>query len=325
MKRNMMRGPLVKSAVILIILTLLAYLTSASPDTGVLGSLGLIIIGAFRLVQWSIAMVIGMAVCIAFLIGIFLLAVSMVNKETAGSMFVAAKAGITEMIKAAVCSIKCMMGKEAQCCCPKELEAPKAELVAEESTPAEPSTTEVKDELQGIISTEMQKVNDNQQSLSDQFAAINTKLDALEAKTGEFAAAAQIETIASDIAASSEAVNTVTAQVAALEAKIGETVAKIDSINAEKILGDIPTRLEKVEQEDTSFDPQPLTDAIAEAKTGLDEAKAGLEEMKTGLEEVKTGLEEVKKKPAPRRRSTTKTTKTTRAKAAPKKKTTTTT
>jgi len=86
MKRNMMRGPLVKSAVILIILTLLAYLTSASPDTGVLGSLGLIIIGAFRLVQWSIAMVIGMAVCIAFLIGIFLLAVSMVNKETAGSM-----------------------------------------------------------------------------------------------------------------------------------------------------------------------------------------------------------------------------------------------
>nr|WP_320010491.1 hypothetical protein [uncultured Desulfobulbus sp.] len=323
MKRNMMRGPLVKSAVILIILTLMAYLTSASPDTTVLGSLGLIIIGAIRLVQWSIAMVIGLAVCIAFLIGIFLLAASMVNKEAAGRMFVAAKAGITEMIGSAICSIKCIMGKEAQCCSPKELAAPKAELGAVENTPAEPSTVEVKDELQSIISMEMQKVNDSQQSLSDQFAAINDKLEALEAKTGEFAAATQLETITSDIASSGEVVNAVKEQIAALEAKISETAAKIDSINPEKILGDIPNRLEKVEQEDTSFDPQPLTEAIAEAKTGLDEAKASLEEMKTGLETVKTDLEEVKKKPAPRRRTTTKTTKTTKARATAKKKTTT--
>ncbi|MGE4559571.1 MAG: hypothetical protein AB7E77_05190, partial [Desulfobulbus sp.] len=65
MKTNMMRAPLIKSAVVLLIFILLAYLTSASPEGGVLNSLGLIIIGAFRFVQWAFAMVIGLAVCIA--------------------------------------------------------------------------------------------------------------------------------------------------------------------------------------------------------------------------------------------------------------------
>jgi hypothetical protein len=87
MKTNMMRAPLIKAGVVLLIFVLLAYLTSASPEGGVLNSVGLIIIGAFRLVQWALAMAIGLAVCIAFLIGIFLFAVSLVNKETAASMY----------------------------------------------------------------------------------------------------------------------------------------------------------------------------------------------------------------------------------------------
>ncbi|NLB06157.1 MAG: hypothetical protein GX835_04180 [Desulfobulbaceae bacterium] len=85
MKTNAMRTPLIKAGVVLLVFVLLAYLTSASPEGGVLDSVGLIIIGAFRLVQWAIAMIIGVAVCIAFLIGVFLFAVSLYDREAARS------------------------------------------------------------------------------------------------------------------------------------------------------------------------------------------------------------------------------------------------
>ena len=62
MKTNAMRTPLIKAGVVLLVFVLLAYLTSASPEGGVLDSVGLIIIGAFRLVQWAIAMIIGVGV-----------------------------------------------------------------------------------------------------------------------------------------------------------------------------------------------------------------------------------------------------------------------
>ena len=99
MKTNMMRAPLIKSGLVLLLFVLLAYLTSASPDGGVLGSLGLIIIGIVRFIQWSIAMVIGLAVSIAFLIGVFLFAVSLVNKETAADMYQATKIRVAEMLQ----------------------------------------------------------------------------------------------------------------------------------------------------------------------------------------------------------------------------------
>ena len=64
MKTNTMRAPLYKAGAVILVMALLAYLTSASGG-GVLDSVGQLIIGAFRLVQWAIAMTIGIAVCIA--------------------------------------------------------------------------------------------------------------------------------------------------------------------------------------------------------------------------------------------------------------------
>ena len=61
MKTNTMRAPLYKAGAVILVMALLAYLTSASGG-GVLDSVGQLIIGAFRLVQWAIAMTIGIAV-----------------------------------------------------------------------------------------------------------------------------------------------------------------------------------------------------------------------------------------------------------------------
>ena len=256
MKTSMMRTPLIKSAVVLLILALLAYLTSASPEGSVLNSLGLIIIGAFRFVQWAIAMVIGMAVCIAFLIGIFLFAVSLVNKETAASMYAAVKVGVVELCQPAFALIGSLQGKQSQC-----------------STPPPAATNDLKDELQTIISSEVQKVTDCQQALNDQFAALNSKIAALESKSADYAAAAQLEAIAGEIAASGQALTEVRTQVASLENKLKESVSKLEGLSPDKILGDIPARLEKLEQQDDGFDPQPLTEAIDALKTEMEEVK----------------------------------------------------
>ena len=143
MKTNMMRAPLIKSAIVLLIFVLLAYLTSSSPEGGVLNSVGLIIIGAFRLVQWAFAMAIGLAVCIAFLIGIFLFAVSLVNKETAASMYEGVKCSISELCRPLFACLGSFQCKDAQC------------------APAHHGAG-LKDELQTIIAGEVKKVADNQ-------------------------------------------------------------------------------------------------------------------------------------------------------------------
>ena len=98
MKTNAMRTPLIKAGVVLLVFVLLAYLTSASPEGGVLDSVGLIIIGAFRLVQWAIAMIIGVGVCIAFLIGVFLFAVSLYDREAASVLYGKTKMAVADLL-----------------------------------------------------------------------------------------------------------------------------------------------------------------------------------------------------------------------------------
>jgi hypothetical protein len=255
MKANVMRTPLIKAGVVLLIFVLLAYLTSTSPEGGVLNSVGQLIIGAFRLVQWSIAMVIGLAVCIAFLIGIFLFAVSLVNKETAASMYAATKVGIGELLAPAFAFVGSFQCKES---C---------------GAPAAADTTVLKDELQTIIAGEVKKVTDNQQTLTEQFTALHSKIQALEDKSADFAAAGQLEAIAGEIAASGQVLGAVKENVATLEGKLNATAQQLQALTPDKILGDLPARLEKLEQQGEGFDPKPLTDSIETLQKEMDELK----------------------------------------------------
>ena len=74
-------------------------------------------------------------------------------------------------------------------------------LVQQPAAPAV-DATKLQDELQTLIAGEIRKVADNQQSLSDQFASLNAKIDVIEEKTAGFAAADQVAAIADQIAAS---------------------------------------------------------------------------------------------------------------------------
>ena len=272
MKTNAMRTPLIKAGVVLLVFVLLAYLTSASPEGGVLDSVGLIIIGAFRLVQWAIAMIIGVAVCIAFLIGVFLFAVSLYDRETASVLYAKTKTAVADLL-APVFALVDSLRKQPRPT--RAVATPAAQPLVQQ--PAEPAVdaARLQDELQTLIAGEMRKVADSQQSLSNQFTALNAKIDSIEAKTADFAGAGQVTAIADEIAASGKRLDAVQATVASLEARIDDTSHKLQDLTPDKLLGDLPGRLDKLEQQgkEPGFDPQPLTESIQTLQQEVEELR----------------------------------------------------
>lgn len=260
MKANMMRAPLIKSAAVLLVFVLLAYLTSASPEGSVLNSVGLIIIGAFRLVQWVVAMAIGLTVCIAFLIGIFLFAAFLVDKNISASMYEGVKRSVAVLIQPLFSSLSAFKCKESSC---------------STASPVQTATgaDQLKDELQNIIAGEVQKVTAHQQTLNDQFTTLHTKIVDLEEKSAQFATAVQLEAIATDITASGKMLETVQGNVAMLESKLLNTAQQLEAMTPDKILGDIPSRLGKLEEKGDVFDPQPLTDSLQSLQKEVEEMK----------------------------------------------------
>lgn len=314
MKANMMRTPLIKSAAVLLVLALLAYFTSASPEGSVLNSVGLIIIGMFRLIQWAIAMIIGLTVSIAVLIGIFLLCVAMVSRENAARMYQNVKRSVAELLAPVSGYVATFKGKESPCAVsqpprPSTLAADQdlsvgASPVAEPVTPPPAVAVEPPVDVAGEIKT----IAENQQQLGQQIAALNAQIVALEEKSTTFAAAGQMESIAGEITASTKAMAAVQASVTAMEGKITETPSfdpkplndavealhtkitalenkitetaqQVQALSADTLLGDLPARLEKLEKtEAPSFDPKSLADTMENLSakiTTLEEKSSG--------------------------------------------------
>ncbi len=87
MKNNTLRAPLIKSAVVLVVFSLLAYLTSTSPNGSVWNSLGQIFFGVFRIAQLGVGLVLALFFCLVVLIGIFLGSVAVVSRDSAAKMY----------------------------------------------------------------------------------------------------------------------------------------------------------------------------------------------------------------------------------------------
>ena len=278
MKANTMRAPLLKAGAVLLVFVLLAYLTSASPEGGVLDSLGLIIIGAFRLVQWAIAMIIGVTVCIAVLIGIFLFAVSLYDREASSELYAKTKASVAELL-APVFAFVDSLRTQGRTAAPAAAASPAVQPLIAEPAPAPAvaavDTAKLQDELQTLITGEIRKVADSQQSLHDQFAVLHAKLGNIEEKAAGFAAADQVSAVAEEIAATGKRLDAVQASVASLEGRIDDTGRKLQDLTPDKILGDLPGRLAQIEQQGEApvFDPQPLTESIQTLQKEMEELK----------------------------------------------------
>jgi hypothetical protein len=87
MKNNMLKKPLIQSVLILALPSLLLYLIAGNPEATVWSSLGVIIMGALRTIQWIIAMTLALLVCLAFLFAIFFGAVALFDRDTSAKMY----------------------------------------------------------------------------------------------------------------------------------------------------------------------------------------------------------------------------------------------
>ena len=99
MKTNGLRTPLIYSAILLLFVSLIVYLTTVSPGGSIFGSLGTIIVGFFRLIQTIIGLLFGVLVSLAVLVGIFFGAVALIDRRKASSMFEGLRTVIADKLK----------------------------------------------------------------------------------------------------------------------------------------------------------------------------------------------------------------------------------
>ncbi|MCI5139316.1 MAG: hypothetical protein D3922_13105 [Candidatus Electrothrix sp. AR1] len=87
MKNNMLVKPLIQSMPVLALPSLLLYLIAGSPEATAWSSLGMIVLGGLRTLQWIIAMALALIVCLAFLFAIFFGAVALFDREVSARMY----------------------------------------------------------------------------------------------------------------------------------------------------------------------------------------------------------------------------------------------
>lgn len=86
MNSNMLRAPLIKSAALLAVISLLVYLTATSAEGSLWSSLGTLFMASLRIVQLTLGLIVSFLFCLAVLIGIFLGGMAIVSRESAAKM-----------------------------------------------------------------------------------------------------------------------------------------------------------------------------------------------------------------------------------------------
>lgn len=87
MENNKLRTPLIYSAILLAVVSLIIFLTVSSPGGSIWGAIGSIFYTIFKAVQLTIGLVLALLVCLAVLVGIFFGCVAMVSRENAARMY----------------------------------------------------------------------------------------------------------------------------------------------------------------------------------------------------------------------------------------------
>ncbi|WP_028580442.1 coiled-coil domain-containing protein [Desulfogranum japonicum] len=280
MKTNVMRAPLLKAGAVLVIFMLLVYLTSTSSDGSVWSSIGLMFIRAIQLVQWAIGMVLGIAVCLAVLFGIFLGAVAIVDRDSSARMYSQLKSTLKLWLADGVTCITSARECQSVCECVQE-------------TAPEPEVETVVPVVEPAVVEAMQ--SDLEKGLEE----LGNKIHALESKLEGYAPHQKVDEISGAVSASEEAVEKLHQALAAIESKLEETTGKLAGISAEKMLGDLPGRLEAVEKQDVASKEEvnSLTSLIKELQTELRESIEAIgtaepEQAAAPVEEEEGSLEE---------------------------------
>lgn len=261
MKPNLLRTPLINSAILLGVVSLVVYFTLTSPGGTVWSSFGAIFCLAIRAIQLLIGLALGVLVCIAVLIGIFLGATAMFDAASASRMY----EGLRQTILNWLAPLAGLFKSDHE----EKLQTALSELRGN-----------LKTDFNQLVNSTRQELTVAQGKLASKVQTLHGKLQAVEIAAGEKASVEQFEEVTAEISTLTETLSTTEGNVKALQDKVEQAVKQVGEVDADKVLGDIPARLETLEQQEVPapVDLNPLEEKIAALQAEVDTLKSALEE-----------------------------------------------
>jgi len=235
MKNNPLRVPLINSAVILSILALLVYFTVTSAEGSVWSSIGAIFLLVFRVAQLAVGLGLALVVCLGVLIGIFLGAVAIFDSTAASRMY----EGLRRMILAWSAPLAGLFKSDRE-------ERLAAALVAQEEKILSEVTRRIGG-LKGELGTQGSTLEGRLQELSGRLARLEDMA----------ASRAALDEQAETLAATGERVASLEETMTKVQATLKQ-LAESSEVDAERILGDLPARVEALEKAEPPEMPEPV-------------------------------------------------------------------
>ncbi|MCI5145185.1 MAG: hypothetical protein D3923_06545 [Candidatus Electrothrix sp. AR3] len=246
MKKNALRVPLINSALILGILSLLLYINSTHPDTTILSSLGLLIMTALKAVQWILAILLALCFCLAFLFAIFFGAIALSSPAESSRMY----AGFRRTLAAWFLPFKEQSNNWLQNL--KKKEQPQS---------FEPIRQELSTHIEEIRS----QLHTTREILSIKIEQLVVRIDDLEKLTAEMPNISQVDALTDEVKGAIKSLAGIQGAVDSMQTCVQQT--------GEQILGDLPQRVQAMEQQAKKIDIIPLEEDIACMQRDLAEVR----------------------------------------------------
>jgi len=240
MKNTILRKPLRNTAVVFTFFIALLAISIAHPEATVFAAVGMLIQAVFRVVQLLIGLTLAAVFCLAVLIGIFLGAVALANRESAARMYGELRQTLASWL------------------------APVLELIGNEPVNFEPVKEEMRQELQANIEAIQSQLHATRALLAGKIEQLSSRIDVLEAMSIKMADSGQVETLSKEVRGAMITLSGIEGAVDSMKSCVEQTAQQILQISPDKMLGDLPERLRTLEQREPEvIDITPLERDIA--------------------------------------------------------------
>ncbi len=241
MKPNVLRTPLINSAIILFIFSMLVYFTTSSPEGSVWSSIGAIVMLILRAVQLGIGLALGLLVCLVVMIGIFLGSVALFNVGTASRMY----EGLRRVVLAWTATLAGLFQSDRK----ENLESRFQDFGAE-----------MKQDMAAIAQGARSEVGSTRSELEAKLMTMSSRLGAIEESSQGMASTEQVAELATEVSGSGETLTRLESSVKTVQDGLNKVEQQVQDITPEKLLGDIAGRVETLEQQDVGaqVDLQPI-------------------------------------------------------------------
>ncbi|RWX45716.1 hypothetical protein H206_00701 [Candidatus Electrothrix aarhusensis] len=248
MKKNMLSKPIIYSTLVLVLFSLVLYQITGNPEATIWSSLGVIIMGILRTIQWIIAMTLALLACLAFLFAIFFGAVALFDKKTSAKMYGNLKTLLFSWFPSFT----------GQCCCSTSPQSFQEEV----STEAATEVLAMKQECEAM-NTEINNVREHlhttRQVLTDKIDQLGSRIENLEAMTTDMASKQQLDDTSHQVQDAVDSLSGIQNAVSALQNSVEQTEGKQQEISPDKILGDLPQRVQTLEEQQNAVEaPEPV-------------------------------------------------------------------